>query len=72
MWENYDEVKKRYCDLHIKKSLPGSFTGTGLGQWIRDNSISVLTIACYMNQMCCDSTACELSKSVLPYTFSQM
>ena len=41
----------------LKKNLPGSFTGTSLGLWLQANAISIVTIAGYMIQMCCDTTA---------------
>ena len=56
-WELHDEIKKRHADLVIEKNLPGSFTGTGLAQWLEKNGITTLTIAGYMTQMCCDTTA---------------
>ena len=39
------------------KSLPGSFTGTDLEKWLRENAVDTLTICGYMTQMCCDTTA---------------
>jgi nicotinamidase-related amidase len=56
-WELHDEVKRLPADIVIEKNLPGSFTGTGLGEWLEKNGISTLTIAGYMTQMCCDTTA---------------
>lgn len=56
-WELHNEIKKRSCDLLLEKNLPGSFTGTGLPDWLRDHGIGSLTIAGYMTQMCCDTTA---------------
>lgn len=53
----HPEVKKRPYDLLIEKMLPGSFTGTDLGTWLKDRRISTITIAGYMTQMCCDTTA---------------
>jgi nicotinamidase-related amidase len=35
----------------------GSFTGTGLEEWLRERGISTVTIAGYMTHMCCDTTA---------------
>jgi nicotinamidase-related amidase len=56
-WELHDEVKKRYADIVIDKALPGSFTGTDLGAWLAENGVTTVTIAGYMTQMCCDTTA---------------
>ena len=41
----------------IEKTLPGSFTGTNLEEWLRANEIDTLVISGYMTQMCCDTTA---------------
>jgi nicotinamidase-related amidase len=35
-WELHPEVARRPHDLLVDKTLPGSFTGTGLEQWIHD------------------------------------
>lgn len=56
-WELHDEIRKRHADIVIEKALPGSFTGTGLGAWLTGNGIGTVTIAGYMTQMCCDTTA---------------
>ena len=56
-WELQPEVAKRPCDLMIEKTLPGSFTGTELDAWLREQDIDTVTIAGYMTQMCCDTTA---------------
>lgn len=56
-WELHPEVAKRPCDLMIEKTLPGSFTGTELDAWLREQNIDTVTIAGYMTQMCCDTTA---------------
>ena len=56
-WELHAEIKKRYPDIIIEKSLPGSFAGTQLESWLRDKGITTLTICGYMSQMCCDTTA---------------
>jgi nicotinamidase-related amidase len=55
-WELHDEIKRRYADIIIEKNLPGSFTGTMLDAWLKENQISTITIAGYMTQMCCDTT----------------
>jgi nicotinamidase-related amidase len=56
-WELHPDVERRPRDVLIEKSLPGSFTKTGLGAWLRVHGIESLTIAGYMTQMCCDTTA---------------
>ncbi|MFA5237588.1 MAG: cysteine hydrolase family protein [Methanoregula sp.] len=56
-WELHTEVKRRPYDLLVEKTMPGSFTGTVLGQWLKERGIGTVTIAGYMTQMCCDTTA---------------
>src|SRR5271169_1759554 len=56
-WALRPEVAKRPYDLLIGKNLPGSFTGTELESWLRDNGINTVSICGYMTQMCCDTTA---------------
>ena len=55
-WELHREVAARPRDVLIHKSLPGSFTGTDLEGWLRDNAIQMVTIVGYMTHMCCDTT----------------
>ena len=56
-WELHPEVMKRPHDVLIEKTFPGSFTHTNLGSWLRNHTISSLTVSGYMTQMCCDTTA---------------
>jgi nicotinamidase-related amidase len=56
-WELHKEIKRRHADVLVEKTLPGSFTGTVLGSWLKERNISKVTIAGYMTQMCCDTTA---------------
>ena len=56
-WELHDAIKEQQVDIILEKNLPGSFTGTGLEAWLKENRISTITIAGYMTQMCCDTTA---------------
>jgi len=56
-WELHDEIRRRHADLILEKTLPGSFTGTSLADWLQERSVSTVTIAGYMTQMCCDTTA---------------
>jgi nicotinamidase-related amidase len=56
-WELHPEITKRPRDLLVEKTLPGSFTGTGLESWLREKKIDRVVIAGYMTQMCCDTTS---------------
>lgn len=56
-WVLHDEIKRRHADIRIEKHLPGSFTSTGLEEWLKGQGVTSLTIAGYMTQMCCDTTA---------------
>jgi nicotinamidase-related amidase len=51
------EIADRPHDLVVDKRLPGSFTGTELGQWLGDRAIDHITIVGYMTNVCCDTTA---------------
>jgi nicotinamidase-related amidase len=53
----HEEILKRDYDIIIEKNLPGSFTGTELESWLKENNIDIVTICGYMTQMCCDTTA---------------
>lgn len=56
-WELHPDVQSRPRDLLLDKTLPGSFTGTQLEEWLRAHGINTVTIAGYMTHMCCDTTA---------------
>ena len=56
-WDLHPEVLARPYDLCIEKNLPGSFTGTALESWLRQQAIDTVVIAGYMTHMCCDTTA---------------
>ncbi len=56
-WELLPEIAGRPRDVLIHKSLPGAFTGTELESWLRKHDVQTVTIAGYMTQMCCDTTA---------------
>jgi nicotinamidase-related amidase len=56
-WELHPEVAGRPRDLLVQKSLPGSFTNTGLDEWLRERGVTTVSIAGYMTHMCCDTTA---------------
>ncbi len=57
MWQLHDEVAARPRDILIDKQLPGSFTNTPLDQFLKDKKVETVTIAGYMTQVCCDTTA---------------
>jgi nicotinamidase-related amidase len=56
-WALHPEVQARPHNLFIEKNLPGSFTGTALEPWLRQQAIDTVVIAGYMTHMCCDTTA---------------
>ena len=56
-WQLHPEVSGRTRNLLVEKNLPGSFTGTALEQWLREQEIDTVAIAGYMTHMCCDTTA---------------
>lgn len=56
-WELHDEIRRRHADIIVEKTMPGSFTGTGLERWLEENRITTITIAGYMTHLCCDTTA---------------
>lgn len=56
-WKLHPEIIKRKYSVLIEKHLPGSFSGTNLDGWLKENGISSVTIVGYMTQMCCDTTA---------------
>jgi nicotinamidase-related amidase len=56
-WELHQDVRARSHDLLMEKHLPGSFTGTELEPWLRQEGVDTVVIAGYMTQICCDTTA---------------
>jgi nicotinamidase-related amidase len=56
-WEILPEISSQEYDHLVEKNFPGSFTGTDLEKWLRENDIDTITISGYMTQMCCDSTS---------------
>jgi nicotinamidase-related amidase len=56
-WELHDGIKARKYDILIEKTLPGSFTGTNLEKWLRENGAEEIAVCGYMTQMCCDTTS---------------
>lgn len=57
MWQLHAEVESRPRDVMIDKQLPGSFTDTALQDFLKSNEIDTVSIAGYMTQVCCDTTA---------------
>jgi nicotinamidase-related amidase len=56
-WKLRQEIELMKRDILIEKSLPGSFTGTGLERWLREKGAKRIAICGYMAQMCCDTTS---------------
>jgi nicotinamidase-related amidase len=56
-WALRPEVADRPYDVLIDKRLPGSFTGTDLEAVLREAGADRVTIAGYMTNVCCDTTA---------------
>jgi nicotinamidase-related amidase len=53
----HDVVASRRHDHLVEKTLPSSFTGTDLDDWLRREGVDTLTIVGYMTQTCDESTA---------------
>ncbi|WP_094605321.1 Peroxyureidoacrylate/ureidoacrylate amidohydrolase RutB [Sporomusa silvacetica DSM 10669] len=56
-WEIREELLEKEYVRIVDKSLPGSFTDTGLEGFLRGMGIDTIVICGYMTQMCCDTTA---------------
>lgn len=56
-WALHPEIAARGAELSIEKNLPGSFTNTGLEEWLRKQGVETVVISGYMTHMCCDTTA---------------
>src|SRR6185312_8312756 len=56
-WELRPEVAERPHDALVDKRLPGSFTGTPLQELLAARGVDHVTIAGYMTNVCCDTTA---------------
>jgi nicotinamidase-related amidase len=56
-WELHPEVERRPRDHLVEKTLPGSFTGTPLGDILAAERADTVSIAGYMTHMCVDTTA---------------
>ena len=68
-WAVRPEVLDRPHDVLIDKTLPGAFTGTALEQWLAAREIRHVTIAGYMTNVCCDTTARQAFHLGLGVTF---
>ena len=68
-WTVRPEVLGRHHDVLIDKTLPGAFTGTSLEQWLAARDIGHVTIAGYMTNVCCDTTARQAFHLGLGVTF---
>jgi nicotinamidase-related amidase len=58
-WELHPEIGERARDHLVEKTLPGSFTGTALGDILAETSVDTVSITGYMTHMCVDTTARE-------------
>jgi nicotinamidase-related amidase len=58
-WELHPEIERRARDHLVEKTLPGSFTGTPLGDILASAGIDTVSITGYMTHMCVDTTARE-------------
>lgn len=56
-WELHADVAARSHDALIDKEWPDSFHGTGLRDWLTEVGADTVTVAGYMTQMCCQTTA---------------
>jgi nicotinamidase-related amidase len=56
-WQLHEAILKQKHDCLIEKNLPGSFTGTRLEQFLKENNIDTVVVSGYMTQMCCDTTS---------------
>jgi nicotinamidase-related amidase len=55
-WELHDTVASRPHLAVVDKTLPGSFTGTGLEALLAEHEIDHLVVVGYMTHMCIDTT----------------
>lgn len=56
-WQLHPDLLTRQYSHLVEKNMPGSFTGTDLEEFLRNNGIDTVCICGYMTQMCCDTTA---------------
>lgn len=55
-WQLHEVVASRPRDHYLRKVLPSSFTGTDLGDWLKQNAIDTLAVVGYMTHNCNDTT----------------
>lgn len=60
-WEVHADLLGRPHACVIEKSMPGSFTNTGLLDFLQQHQVDTVVICGYMTQMCCDTTARQAS-----------
>jgi nicotinamidase-related amidase len=58
-WELHPDIAARPHDHLVRKELPGSFTGTELGDILTAAGVDTVSITGYMTHMCVDTTARE-------------
>jgi nicotinamidase-related amidase len=58
-WELHRDIADRPRDHLVTKGLPGSFTGTQLGDILTAAGVDTISITGYMTHMCVDTTARE-------------
>lgn len=56
-WAIREELLAKDHLCIVDKKMPGSFTGTGLEEILKNLDVDTLVICGYMTQMCCDTTA---------------
>jgi nicotinamidase-related amidase len=56
-WHIHPDLLNKKHYRVVEKNLPGSFTDTDLESVLKDLDIDTVTIAGFMTQMCCDTTA---------------
>jgi nicotinamidase-related amidase len=58
-WELHPAIDDRPRDHLVEKALPGSFTGTRIGEILTSAGVDTVSITGYMTHMCVDTTARE-------------
>lgn len=56
-WQLSTAVAQRPHDVVVDKQLPGSFTGTGLQEWLAERGVDAVVVAGWMTHMCVDTTS---------------
>lgn len=55
-WQLHDTVSRRPRSHLVDKSLPSSFAGTDLADWLASRQVDTITLVGYMTHNCDDST----------------